>query len=100
MTEVQNVSDCRNWNYCSSKENPADLLMRGLKLRSLNENSLLWLGLPWLTCFTGWPGQSKNLLNNDDMSERCKNILVNECTIEKNELVKILENFSSIQKLL
>ncbi|XP_031560001.1 uncharacterized protein LOC116296171, partial [Actinia tenebrosa] len=46
---IQSTWDPENWKYCPSKENPADLLTRGLSCGDLGSSELWWNGPKWLT---------------------------------------------------
>lgn len=69
-------------------------------MEDLNKKSLCWLGPPWITYFTNWPVYSKFFSNANDLTECRRNVLVNECSVENNELVKNIVNFSNMLKLL
>lgn len=48
VEEIQNLTDVAVWKHCRSKDNPADLLTRGLDAETLS-NSKFWLNGPqWL----------------------------------------------------
>lgn len=56
VSSIQTNTDVKRWKYINTKENPADLLSRGMKPSELI-NSELWLhGPEWLTSsHEGWP---------------------------------------------
>ncbi|XP_044166852.1 uncharacterized protein LOC122950905 [Acropora millepora] len=49
VSEIQStwVPEC--WHYCASKNNPADLLTRGLTCENLTSSGLWWNGPQWLS---------------------------------------------------
>lgn len=49
VQEIQSNSNPKSWNFCKGKENPADLLTRGVHLKSLPKNSSWWHGPGWLS---------------------------------------------------
>ena len=55
MTEIQELSESRKWNYCSTDQNPADLLTRGIAAHEYLK-SKLWKSEPnWLTDERNFP---------------------------------------------
>ena len=49
VLEIQATWDPECWNYCASKDNPADLLTRGLTCDNLISSGLWWNGPHWLS---------------------------------------------------
>ncbi|GBO44249.1 hypothetical protein AVEN_47383-1 [Araneus ventricosus] len=49
VKEIQRLSERGNWSHCPGKENPADLLSRGIPASNLAKSSLWWHGPPWLS---------------------------------------------------
>ena len=48
VVEIQSTWDPECWRYCPSKENPADLLTRGLTCGDMSSSTLWWNGPRWL----------------------------------------------------
>ncbi|XP_068756894.1 uncharacterized protein [Montipora capricornis] len=48
VAEVQSTWDPECWRYCGSKENPADLLTRGLSCSDMISSTLWWNGPQWM----------------------------------------------------
>jgi len=70
--EIQSHPTPEQWRYISSKDNPADLLSRGIEVAALANNSLWWNGPPFLEeDKSDWP---KTLipLPAQNSSETCK----------------------------
>jgi len=44
VAEIQSTWDPQHWKHCREEDNPADLIIRGLPLKVLAENSLWWNG--------------------------------------------------------
>ncbi|XP_075542076.1 uncharacterized protein LOC142576031 [Dermacentor variabilis] len=56
VSELQALTDPRDWRHCPGSNNPADLITRGILPSALRESELWWKGPRWLqeddTC---WP---------------------------------------------
>ena len=53
---IQGTANVEEWNHISSKENPADLVSRGVDANVLRDLSLWWNGPNWLQLEeTSWP---------------------------------------------
>ncbi|XP_060559755.1 uncharacterized protein LOC132719842 [Ruditapes philippinarum] len=55
VIEIQALSENRKWNYCPTKENPADLLTRGISVTHFKNSNLWFHGPTWLTTPDSWP---------------------------------------------
>ncbi|XP_065075004.1 uncharacterized protein LOC135698800 [Ochlerotatus camptorhynchus] len=56
VADIQELTTHAVWNHVPSKENPVDLISRGMNLNELEENSLWWHGPHWLGTLTiPWP---------------------------------------------
>ena len=49
VEEIQSTWDPECWRYCTSKENPADLLTRGLSCGDMIASTLWWNGPRWMS---------------------------------------------------
>ncbi|GFY60012.1 integrase catalytic domain-containing protein [Trichonephila inaurata madagascariensis] len=49
IKEIQKLSDPKEGHYCKGKDNPTDLISRGLPLNDLKNNRIRWPGPKWLT---------------------------------------------------
>ena len=49
VAEIQGLCDPEYWNYCPSKDNPADLLTRGISCTDMAVSNLWWNGPSWLS---------------------------------------------------
>ncbi|GFX20995.1 reverse transcriptase domain-containing protein [Trichonephila clavipes] len=78
IKEIQKLSDPKEWRYCKGKDNPADLISRGLPLNDLKNNKIWWYGPKWLTMKqTEWPLFSEPIIEteiNNDKLELKKSI--------------------------
>jgi len=59
LTELRKAENI-TFRYTPTKDNPADILSRGQKASTLQNNSLWWLGPSWLTTERLWPVQPPN----------------------------------------
>ncbi|GFS89345.1 uncharacterized protein TNCV_3400091 [Trichonephila clavipes] len=48
IKEIQKYTDPIEWRHCPGKDNPADLLSRGMSASELRSSELWWHGPPWL----------------------------------------------------
>ena len=44
ISEIQSLSSPEKWNHVKTKENPADLLSRGMSVKDLAQSNLWWYG--------------------------------------------------------
>jgi hypothetical protein len=56
VNHIQETTNIEDWNHISSKENPADLVSRGVDANVLRNLSLWWNDPNWLQQVeTSWP---------------------------------------------
>lgn len=56
VQEIKEAVPGATWGYCSTEDNPADLLTRGVDFKYLNlPNNLWWKGPAWVTQRDNWP---------------------------------------------
>ncbi|GFV84848.1 integrase catalytic domain-containing protein [Trichonephila clavipes] len=48
IEEIQKLIEPSKWHHCPGKENPADIISRGISVRELKDSELWWHGPPWL----------------------------------------------------
>ncbi|XP_039309934.1 uncharacterized protein LOC120358749 [Solenopsis invicta] len=95
--EIQQLTTIQDWHHVSSKDNPADLLSRGISPASLPQSQLWWSGPSWLNLNKeDWP-QFPYSTNHQDIPE-AKSVAIATATTEKG--FNIFEQFSSLMKLL
>ncbi|GFX68218.1 integrase catalytic domain-containing protein [Trichonephila clavipes] len=104
IKEIQKLSDPKEWRYCKGKDNPADLISRGLPLNDLKNNKIWWHGPKWLTMKqTEWPLFSEPIIEteiNNDKLELKKSINVNTA-VEKRQIENnLISRYSSFSKLI
>lgn len=62
VKEIQNTTDPSQWRYIPTKENPADLLTRGIDSANLKDNTLWWHGPKYLEePESNWPNNPINV---------------------------------------
>ncbi|XP_064475786.1 uncharacterized protein LOC135389683 [Ornithodoros turicata] len=49
VREIRHLTDPGHWRHCDGKNNPADLLTRGISADELVSSELWWVGPPWLS---------------------------------------------------
>ncbi|GFX67809.1 uncharacterized protein TNCV_1565101 [Trichonephila clavipes] len=104
IKEIQKLSDPKEWRYCKGKDNPADLISRGLPLNDLKNNKIWWHGPKWLTMKqTEWPLFSEPIIEteiNNDKLELKKSFNVNT-VVEKRQIENnLISRYSSFSKLI
>ena len=55
VTEIQELTESRKWNYCSTDQNPADLLTLGITAHEYLKSKLWKSGPDWLTDERNFP---------------------------------------------
>lgn len=70
--EIQSLTDPEQWRHVPTKQNPADLLTRGLSVSTLIDEESWWKGPAFLTQEeTEWPEKKIGTKRETDM-EVCK----------------------------
>lgn len=100
VTEINELTDDSKWLHVQSKDNPADLLSRGLSLDLLNNNHLWWNGPSFLQ------DNNNNFCNNKldnniiDLSNlpEIKGHTSNHICVQSYDLIQF-DKFSSFNKL-
>ncbi|GFY08897.1 uncharacterized protein TNCV_4660891 [Trichonephila clavipes] len=104
IKEIQKLSDPKEWRYCKGKDNPADLISRGLPLSDLKNNKIWWHGPKWLTMKqTEWPLFSEPIIEteiNNDKLELKKSITVNTAVEKRRIENNLISRYSSFSKLI
>ncbi|XP_026467582.1 uncharacterized protein LOC113371152 [Ctenocephalides felis] len=55
VSEIQKLTSHATWKHVPSKENPADLISRGITPLELQNSALWWNGPDWLANSNNWP---------------------------------------------
>ncbi|XP_071138753.1 uncharacterized protein [Mytilus edulis] len=105
IEEIKSVCGDNIWRYCPTKDNPADLLTRGITSEELQKNEIWFSGPKWLNSKEDWPTWNGNnvtssvcttMSENDDKIETMENNQ-NVC-IGIGEIIDI-ERYNSYSKL-
>ena len=70
VAEIQGLCDPDCWRYCPSKDNPADLLTRGISCTDMATSELWWNGPSWL-CLPVECHPSELKSATQEMPEKC-----------------------------
>ena len=69
--EILKLKNKKDWGYCPSAENPADLGSRGMFGSDLKHNKLWWHGPLWLSLGgSSWPQKSKTIISTPKSEEK------------------------------
>lgn len=103
VEEIQSLTNPSNWKHCPGKENPADLLTRGVKASVLT-HSTLWLRGPEVETETLQTPEKQSSFSVVEMgelvvSEGTQPITICSAAPESSSLIEY-KNFSSFGKLL
>ena len=92
VNEIKQNAPEAKWHYVSTKENPADILSRGIKVTNLKNNKLWWHGPDWL--INNLPPEVAEQPDNH------KTVLTTATNINKldDPIMKIIESSSTIEK--
>ena len=55
VQEIHQLTEHRKWRYCPTKDNPADLLTRGIAATDFTGNRLWFQGPSWIVDTGSWP---------------------------------------------
>ncbi|XP_063436301.1 uncharacterized protein LOC134717737 [Mytilus trossulus] len=105
IEEIKSLCGDNVWRYCPTKDNPADLLTRGITSEELQQNEIWFSGPKWLNSKEDWPTWNGNNVT----SSVCTTISENDDkieTMENNQNLRIgigeiidIERYNSYRKL-
>lgn len=108
VTEIRKLTDPHSWGYCATKDNPADLLTRGVSATSLVNNSKWWTCADFFTepyldeCLQPIVPQTECLTPNE--KELClfesKSTVDNDDCFDRTMLISQTENSTLFDELL
>ncbi|GFW43624.1 uncharacterized protein TNCV_4769761 [Trichonephila clavipes] len=98
IEDIQKLTEPSKWHHCPGKENPANIISRGISARELKDSELWWHGPPWLQqAEQFWPRFENQNVSNLDLE--LKNTLKKSGALETEELKKSEEYWiKEIQK--
>ena len=98
VSEIQTLTSPQSWRYCNTKQNPADLLTRGVKAKVLIDSDLWQKGPHWLIDDSG-KEKSEVKLDQADAAEEMMEITMAAPEVSRSTLIDY-ENYSSFEKIL
>ncbi|GFW74357.1 uncharacterized protein TNCV_2412561 [Trichonephila clavipes] len=104
IQDIQKYTDPIEWRHCPGKDNPADLLSRGMSASELRSSELWWHGPPWLIQNESSRPKALDFSKEIDIEqigkyELRKETMVNSTTIESppdNNLIKRYSLFDTL----
>lgn len=97
VSEIQGLSDKNDWRHVGSKDNPADLISRGVEAKQLEFWKLWWNGPIWLSLDSSrWPVPQYIC---EDAPER-KNIALIVKQGDQLELFSRVSNLSKLKRII
>lgn len=93
VTKIQDATEHATWDHVPSKDNPADLISRGISPEEIEHKELWWSGPEWLA--TATPRPSFSMEPETDLPE-LKNL---KTTLTITNTSRILHKYSSFSKL-
>ncbi|XP_042148750.1 uncharacterized protein LOC121837237 [Ixodes scapularis] len=100
VQEIESNCESATWHHCPGKENPADLMTRGLTASELVSSSLWWSGPSWLPLpATEWPKEMCGDLPRDPLEERGSRAEVFEVTVTPTPELIDISRFSSASNI-
>ncbi|GBN57431.1 hypothetical protein AVEN_10590-1 [Araneus ventricosus] len=103
VEQIHRLTESPKWNHCPGRENPADILSRGISVNELKDSELWRHEPPWLRQNEQfWPKIEKPNVNNQDLELKSKfrDISQNEVILENRGKLLNIDKFSSYLKLL
>ncbi|XP_037501540.1 uncharacterized protein LOC119375434 [Rhipicephalus sanguineus] len=102
VAEISKLTNPDTWAHCSSGENPADLLTRGVSAKALLESDKWWHGPPWISTPGPIPSFKLDDLPNDRDNEPLFETATTICPSLVSSRTSIVraEDFSSLNRLL
>lgn len=98
VAEIQEITTCAQWRHVTSKDNPADLLSRGVLPEEITNLSLWWHGPSWLVEPTqNWPKSNISLPKN--IPEIRNNATSLHTNVKNNTSLFNFERFSNLLRL-
>ncbi|GFY52516.1 integrase catalytic domain-containing protein [Trichonephila inaurata madagascariensis] len=105
IQEIHKLSNPSEWFHCPGKENPGDLISRGLSVAELENSDFWWQGPSWLReKKLSWPKPlktHKELVTDPETLEIRKTLAVNTVMEDTNQSINnFIKKYSSFTKLI
>ncbi|XP_050043628.1 uncharacterized protein [Dermacentor andersoni] len=100
VSELQALTDPRDWRHCPGSDNPADLITCGILPSALRESELWWKGPRWLQeDDTSWPmiSEPSSKVRECQMEER--KVTVMPIVSSSSMAIFNVENYSSFSRV-
>ncbi|XP_055613769.1 uncharacterized protein LOC129760191 [Uranotaenia lowii] len=101
VSKIQTLTEGCQWNHVAGKENPADLISRGITPEEIVNNQFWWNGPSWLSDNPdSWPITTRTFPEGDEENERRRSTIAATGS-EKQEFNRwYISHFSSYTKLI
>ncbi|XP_064479221.1 uncharacterized protein LOC135392441 [Ornithodoros turicata] len=103
ISEIQSHRNLSDWRHCPGKENPADLLTRGVNVEYLKARSVWWEGPPWLKeTEASWPKlvDARGMLGENFRDEEVKTTYVMLLPSRQLKPILNLNDYCSLDKII
>lgn len=100
--QIQTLTDKGSWGYVNTKQNPADLITRGIEPKNLQSCNLWWKGPDWLSKpESDWPKSNIEMFNNENVPQEISSELKGSKvhTFHTMNTFKLFDKYSSFSKL-
>ncbi|XP_068896106.1 uncharacterized protein [Tenebrio molitor] len=99
ISEIQDTTTRADWNHVRSKDNPADIVSRGMSPKELMNSDLWWHGPAWLrTPSENWPKSYPD--QTQSVPEKRKITLVATTATPEFETLTKFSSFSKLQRVI
>nr|CAI5854889.1 unnamed protein product [Callosobruchus analis] len=93
VAEIQKLTESFVWKHVSTKDNPADLLSRGVRPEAIQDCALWWFGPTWLKSDQDlWPNPQHLISDLPELRKTLKVVIIDQNVIN-------FERFSSLARL-
>ncbi|XP_023947649.2 uncharacterized protein LOC112052703 [Bicyclus anynana] len=100
VNEIKDITKGHAWSYVPSKDNPADLLSRGLKADSINNSVLWWSGPAFLAKNEiEWPKTPNEREDLPELILHCNFVMDDGCETSVDSINNLIKNKSSFTNL-
>lgn len=101
VSEIQHITQGREWKHVPGKQNPADIISRGMDADQLNTSTLWWHGPEWLAkSKKDWPHThpiDPDNFNTADLEER--KVCLPAHTVSPNEIFSLRSTYTGLQRI-